>query len=108
VQQEALDEGLRRQLKRAPAVALGPISVLQLVGLLSLNLAVINVLPIPALDGGHIFFLGIETIRKKPVSPQIQDRVTQFGFYFLMVLMVLVVYNDLSNMGALDKIKSFF
>jgi regulator of sigma E protease len=90
------------------AAQMGLMTLLQFAALLSVSLGVINLLPIPALDGGHIFFLGLEVIFQRPVSPKIQDRVTQMGFAFLMVLMVLVVYNDLSNMGALNKIKSFF
>lgn len=88
------------------AAKVGIPALLQLTAVLSVSLAVINLLPIPALDGGHVFFLLLEVVFRKPVSPSLQDRVTQFGFYFLMALMVLVVYNDLANLGALEKIKA--
>jgi len=76
------------------AVALGPISVLQLVGLLSLNLAVINILPIPALDGGRFLFIIIETVTRRRVNPSIEKWTHTIGFAFLLALIVLITYND--------------
>lgn len=77
------------------AVALGPISVLQLVGLLSLNLAFMNILPIPALDGGRLAFLVIEAVTRKKVNPKIEKWVHSVGFAILIGLIVLVTYNDI-------------
>ena len=90
------------------AAKMGFVALLQFTAILSVSLAVINLLPIPALDGGHLFFLMIEAIRRKKVSVAFQERVTQYGFYFLMTLMVLVVFNDLVNIGVVDKLKSLF
>ena len=90
------------------AAKMGIVALLQFTAILSVSLGVINLLPVPALDGGHLFFLMIETIRRKRVSLAFQERVTQIGFYFLMTLMVLVVYNDLVNIGAIDKLKALF
>ena len=89
------------------AAKMGFATFLQFMGLLSVSLAVINILPIPALDGGHLFFLVLEVIFRRPVSLSIQERVTQVGFFFLMGLMVFVVYNDLVNIGALEKFQTF-
>lgn len=77
------------------AIALGPISVLQLMGLLSLNLAVINVLPIPALDGGRFFFLIIEAITRKKIYPNVEKWVHTVGFAVLLALIALVTFNDI-------------
>ena len=77
------------------AVALGPISVLQLVGLLSLNLAFINILPIPALDGGRFFFILIEVITRKRVYPAVEKWVHSIGFALLIALTILITYNDI-------------
>ncbi len=77
------------------AVALGPISVLQLVGLLSLNLAVVNVLPIPALDGGRFFFLIIEAVTRRKVYPKVEKWAHTIGFAVLLGLILLVTYNDI-------------
>ena len=90
------------------AARAGLSALLQLTAVISISLAVINLLPIPALDGGHIFFLLIGTLTRREVSAKVQDRVTQVGFAFLMVLMVFVVYNDLINIGVVAKVKSIF
>lgn len=88
------------------AVQLGLPYVLQLAATLSVSLAVINLLPIPALDGGHFLFLIIEGIRRKRVSLVAQERAAQVGFFLLLVLMVFIIYNDLVNINAFEKFKS--
>ncbi len=90
------------------AARAGISALLQLTAVISISLAVINLLPIPALDGGHIFFLLIGAIFRRDVSAKVQDRVTQVGFTLLMALMVFVVYNDLVNLGFFNKIKAIF
>lgn len=67
---------------------------LLLSAIISLNLALINILPIPALDGGHLFFLLIEQITGKPVSKKFVEGLNNFFFYLLIALMLLIVYND--------------
>ena len=73
-------------------------------GVLSASLAIFNLLPVPVLDGGHILFLIIEKIRKKPVSFKIQENVTQVGMGLLIVLMVFVFYNDFMRFGIFEKV----
>lgn len=90
------------------AVKLGLPYVLQLTATLSVSLAVINLLPIPALDGGHFFFLLIEGIRRKRLSLEFQERASQVGFVLLMALMVFVIYNDLVNLDVYGKVVQFF
>lgn len=90
------------------AAKLGFPYLLQLTATLSVSLAVINLLPIPALDGGHLFFLLIEAIRRKQLSLVVQERATQVGFMLLMALMVFILYNDLVNLDVFAKIKGFF
>ena len=68
---------------------------LLLTAIISLNLALINILPIPALDGGHLLFLIIEKITGKPVSKKFVEGLSNFFFYLLIALMVLIVYNDI-------------
>lgn len=65
--------------------------------LLSANLGVLNLLPVPALDGGRLVFLLIEAVRGKPVPPEKEGIVHFVGFVLLMVLMVFVLFNDLSR-----------
>ena len=77
------------------AVSLGPVSVLQLAGLLSLNLAFINILPIPALDGGRFFFIIVEALIRRRLNPAIEKWTHAVGFAFLLGLILLVTYNDI-------------
>lgn len=66
--------------------------------LLSANLGVMNLLPIPALDGGRLFFQIIEVIRRKPMDPEKEGMITMIGFVALMALMVFIMYNDISRL----------
>jgi regulator of sigma E protease len=75
-------------------VSLGLVPTLQFAALLSLNLAVINVLPLPALDGGRLFFLAIEAVTRKKVYPKIEKVVHTAGLAILILLIVLITYND--------------
>ncbi|MCC6865825.1 MAG: RIP metalloprotease RseP [Ignavibacteria bacterium] len=73
----------------------GLLSFLGFMAMLSITLAVINILPFPALDGGHFMFLLYEGIFRKPVSHKIQIVVQNVGFLLLMAFMLFVVYNDI-------------
>ncbi len=80
--------------------------LLQFTALLSVNLAVINFLPFPALDGGRIIFLIIEKIKGSPVKREVEAVIHNTGFILLMVLVVIVTFMDVSRFG--DKFKMFF
>ncbi len=90
------------------AAEMGIVYLLQLTALISATLAIFNMLPFPALDGGHFLFLSIEAIFRKPVSLKVQGIATQIGFLLLMILMVVVMYNDLVNLKFFDWIIGFF
>jgi regulator of sigma E protease len=77
------------------AAEFGFVSLLYFTAIISLNLAVINLLPIPALDGGRLVFVVIESITRRPISPVWAARVNLIGFAALMLLMVVVTYNDI-------------
>jgi len=66
-------------------------------GLISLSLAVVNILPIPALDGGRIMFLIPEAIRKRPVSTRIQRALNTAGFVFIILIFIIVTLHDILN-----------
>jgi regulator of sigma E protease len=76
------------------AARLGFSYLLQFVALLSLNLAVINILPLPALDGGRIFFLLIEKIKGKPVKQEVEAIIHNIGFMLLIALIIFITYKD--------------
>lgn len=82
------------------AVKLGWIYLLQFAAFLSLNLALINILPIPALDGGRILFLIIEKIRGQAIKQKWENLVHNLGFILLMALIVLVTYRDILRYGG--------
>ncbi len=77
---------------------LGFVYVLQFIAIISINLAIINILPFPALDGGRLLFLAIEKIKGKPVSAKIEQRVNSIGFALLIVLMLLVTFRDVARL----------
>ncbi|KKQ44503.1 MAG: Membrane-associated zinc metalloprotease [Candidatus Moranbacteria bacterium GW2011_GWC2_37_8] len=81
------------------ATALGFSSIVQLAALLSVNLGIVNILPIPALDGGRILFVLIEKIKGSPVSQETEGTLHTIGFFLLMLLMVYLVVNDLMRYG---------
>ncbi|MNP65820.1 Regulator of sigma-W protease RasP [compost metagenome] len=69
--------------------------MISLTAFLSINLGIFNLLPIPALDGSRLLFLGIEAIRGRPVDPNRESMVHFIGFAMLMLLMIAVTYNDI-------------
>jgi regulator of sigma E protease len=65
------------------------------IALISVNLAIINLLPIPILDGGHLLFFFIETIKGNPVSLKVREVAQQIGLFIILLLVILVFYNDI-------------
>jgi regulator of sigma E protease len=76
------------------AASLGVVWLLTFSAFISLNLAVINLLPIPALDGGRLLFVLIESIMRRPIAPRFAQRANTVGFVFLLGLMAVVTLND--------------
>ncbi|MGY3724401.1 site-2 protease. Metallo peptidase. MEROPS family M50B [Granulicatella balaenopterae] len=79
-------------------VQTGLISVINFIGILSVNLGVMNLLPIPALDGGKLLLNFIELIRGKKIDPEKEGYVTLVGAVFLLLLMIVVTWNDISRL----------
>ncbi len=77
------------------AATLGFIYLLELVAVISLNLAVLNLIPFPALDGGRLLFLGIEKIKGSKVNPKIENTIHSIGLVLLLALIVLITYRDI-------------
>ncbi len=75
----------------------GILSLLYFMGIISVNLGILNLFPIPVLDGGHLLFITMEIILGRPVSARKIEFAQQFGFCLLISLMVFVFYNDLSR-----------
>lgn len=62
---------------------------------ISVNIGIFNLLPLPALDGGRLFFLAVEGIRRKPVNPKYEGYVHGAGLVLLLLLMLVVTFNDI-------------
>lgn len=80
------------------ASTLGFVYLLSLTAMISINLAVINILPFPALDGGRLLFIIIEAIKGSPIKPGIANSVNGIGFILLILLMVFVTYHDIAKL----------
>lgn len=78
-------------------VRLGLGKLMTLMALLSINLALLNMLPIPVLDGGHLLFLAVEGMTKRPLSLKQREMLHRIGLAFLILLMIYVTYNDLAR-----------
>jgi regulator of sigma E protease len=108
---------LTREL--SPKQLMGPIAIAQVSGesaqlgwlplfglmvTLSLNLGLLNLMPIPMLDGGHILIMALEGLARRDFSARVKEKVLLAGFVVLMMLMVTVFYNDLSRIGVFEKL----
>ena len=75
----------------------GPLALLSFMALLSINLGVLNLLPVPILDGGHLTFFTIEAIIRRPLSHKFKEISQQVGLFLLIALMVFAFYNDITR-----------
>lgn len=90
----------------------GFLALMEFLGILSVNLAIINVLPFPVLDGGRLLFLGIETFFGKKIAPKVEAWVNNLGMALLLLLVLLITINDIVRIitvgNLLEKIKTIF
>lgn len=89
-------------------VQYGFIATLQFMAILSVSLAVVNILPLPALDGGRAFFVIIGKIRGRPVNTQIEGTIHTIGFYLLLLIILLISIRDVSKFKLLEQLRSLF
>lgn len=87
------------------AASLGFGVLIQFTAILSISLAVLNILPFPALDGGHIFLLGIEKLSGKKIKKETKETINKIGFAILLILIVLVTLSDLGKFGIFNFLK---
>jgi regulator of sigma E protease len=86
------------------AAQLGWIPLLNLMAMISLNLGLLNLMPIPVLDGGHIAIMALEGVARRDFSIRVKERLLLAGFVVLMALMVTVIYNDLARIQWLERL----
>ena len=75
----------------------GILRLFYFIAIISVNLAVLNLLPIPVLDGGHILFYIIESIIRRPINVRVREAAQQVGILLLIMLMIFVFYNDITR-----------
>jgi regulator of sigma E protease len=85
------------------AAEIGLVALLSLMSMISLNLGILNLLPIPVLDGGHIAIMAIEGVSRRDFSIRVKERMLLVGFVALMMLMVTVIYNDLMRIAWIER-----
>ncbi len=90
------------------AVDIGMLAVLQFAAILSINLAIINIMPFPALDGGQLIFVIIEKLRGRPLSRKVMQYTNMVGFSLLMLLVLAVTFKDIGTFGIINAIKNIF
>jgi regulator of sigma E protease len=83
---------------------LGWIALLSLMASISLNLGLLNLLPIPVLDGGHILIMALEGVSRRDFSSRVKERMVLTGLVVLMMLMVTVIYNDLTRISWIERL----
>lgn len=84
--------------------ALGFVSFLFFMAMVSINLGFINLLPIPTLDGGHLAFYAVEAVQRKPVGPTAQEWAYRSGLFVLLAFMLFVTINDLAGLGLFGRL----
>jgi len=82
----------------------GWVSLLSLMAVISLNLGLLNLMPVPVLDGGHILIMALEGVARRDFSMQVKEKMLLAGFLVLMVLMVTVIYNDLTRISWIERL----
>ena len=85
------------------AAEMGVAALLSLMSMISLNLGILNLLPIPVLDGGHIVIMALEGVSRRDFSMRAKERMLLVGFVALMMLMVTVIYNDLTRIAWIER-----
>jgi regulator of sigma E protease len=86
------------------AAQLSWIALFTLMASISLNLGLLNLMPIPVLDGGHIFIMGLEGLARRDFSVRVKEKMLLAGFVVILMLMVTVIYNDLTRISWIERL----
>jgi len=81
-----------------------PYPLLTLMATISLNLGLLNLMPIPVLDGGHIFIMALEGLARRDFSIRVKEKMLLAGFVVILMLMVTVIYNDLTRISWIERL----
>ena len=92
--------GIVDEMKNVAKSEMPVLNMLNFMGMIAVNLGIMNLLPIPALDGGRIFFILVEMIRRKPIKPEHEGLVHFIGLALLLLLMVVITFSDITKLFA--------
>jgi regulator of sigma E protease len=84
------------------------IAVIGMIAILSISVGLINLFPIPLMDGGHLLYYAVEAVRGKPMSERAQEAGFRIGLIFVLSVMVYATWNDLIDVDAFGKISGIF
>lgn len=86
------------------SAVMGTSALISFMALISINLGFINLLPIPMLDGGHLFLYAVEAVRRRPLPPRMQEWAFMSGFALIMSLMLFLTWNDIASLGVWERL----
>lgn len=86
------------------SAAMGLAALISFMALISINLGFVNLLPIPMLDGGHLFLYAVEAVRRQPLNPRVQELAFMSGFALIMSLMLFLTWNDIASLSMWDRL----
>jgi regulator of sigma E protease len=86
----------------------GLASLILFIAFISINIGLLNILPVPVLDGGHLVIILIEAVARRPISTRIKLAVQQVGLVLILALMAVIIWNDVGRVGLLAKLKHIF
>jgi regulator of sigma E protease len=86
------------------SASLGWIALITLMASISLNLGLLNLMPVPVLDGGHIFIMALEGLARRDFSQAVKEKMLMAGFAVILMLMVTVIYNDLTRISWIERL----
>jgi regulator of sigma E protease len=85
----------------------GILTLINFVGILSVNLAILNILPFPALDGGRLLFIGIEAVTKRKIPNRVEGMINQIGMIILLTLLLVITIGDIRRLITFGGIQGF-
>lgn len=88
------------------SAVMGTAALISFMALISINLGFINLLPIPMLDGGHLFLYAVEAVRRRPLPPKMQEWAFMSGFALIMTLMLFLTWNDIASLGVWNRLSA--
>ncbi len=105
---ESLGGPIRIAQLSGQTATLGLVALINLTAVLSVSIGLINLFPIPMLDGGHLMFYAYEAVVGRPMSMRVQEYAMRIGLSMVMLLFIFVTWNDLARLDVFSRVANFF